>query len=143
MARKTGSGRRPPPRRSSRINTDIETDNTETIENQDNDGEEVIMTETQFNSAVADQVSKVLETTLPRIIDSALQRRSNEENRGGSGGTGGGTGGSGGTGSGGDARGAGDTGGNDGGRIPKRGVGAPTVLSTERVGQDGDGVSSA
>ncbi|KAK1411625.1 hypothetical protein QVD17_38181 [Tagetes erecta] len=107
------------------------------------------MTETQFNSAVADQVSKVLETSLPRIIDSALQRRSNEENRGGSSGTGGGTGGSGGTGGGGgtgsgsDARGAGDTGGNDGGRIPKRGVGAPTVLSIERVGQDGDGVSSA
>ncbi|KAK1415032.1 hypothetical protein QVD17_30801 [Tagetes erecta] len=121
MARKKGSGRRPPPRRSSRINTNKETDNAETIENHDNDGEEVIMTETQFNSAVADQVSKVLEATLPRILDSALQRRSNEGNRGGSGGTGDGTGGSGGTGSGGDARGAGDTGGNDGGKIPKQG----------------------
>ncbi|KAK1421742.1 hypothetical protein QVD17_24333 [Tagetes erecta] len=127
--KRKGSARRPPTRRSTRTSTNKETVNTETTENYDNDGEEVMMTETQFNSAVADQLSKVLEATLPRILDSALQRRSNEGNRGGGGGSGGteGTGGSGSTGgsdgteSGGNARGDGGTCGNDGGRIPKRG----------------------
>ncbi|KAK1431838.1 hypothetical protein QVD17_08549 [Tagetes erecta] len=57
--KKKGSGRRLPTIRSTRTNTNKETDYDGTIGNHDNDGEEDIMTETQFISAVANQVSKI------------------------------------------------------------------------------------
>ncbi|KAI3827856.1 hypothetical protein L1987_01943 [Smallanthus sonchifolius] len=80
-----GRGRMPNTRSHTRNTTSTTTDPNENVNTNtepEQPMEEVIMTETQFQRAVASEVTRVLQTNLPGILDDALRRRENHNSLG-------------------------------------------------------------
>ncbi|KAI3808975.1 hypothetical protein L1987_24938 [Smallanthus sonchifolius] len=80
-----GRDRMPNTRSRTRDTTNINTDSHENVNTNtepEQPVEEVIMTKAQFQRAMASEVTRVIQTTLPGILDDAFRRRENHNSLG-------------------------------------------------------------